>query len=66
MFKCLNNLAPSYLTCNLIYMQGNTRSATDKNLIIPFPHTEMFKRNFQYSGPLTWISLSAHIKSSYI
>ena len=64
MFKCLNNLAPKYLTCKFKYVQSNTRSANDKNLIIPFPQTEMFKRSFQYSGPLIWNSLPAHIKSS--
>ena len=64
MFKCLNNLAPNYLTCKFKYVQSNTRSASDKNLIIPFPHTEMFKRSFQYSGPLIWNLLPAPIKSS--
>ena len=43
MFKCLNNLAPNYLTCKFKYVQSNTRRANGKNLIIPFPHTEMFK-----------------------
>ena len=63
-YKCLNGLAPEYLSSQITLMCNNTRSAATYNVVVPFPHTEMFKRSFSYSGPTLWNKLPVSIKEA--
>ena len=67
-FKCLNNLAPNYLSSSLHYVSENqsyhTRAATYRHLSIPMPNLSIFKHSFKYSGPTLWNSLPSHIIES--
>ena len=56
-YNCLNNLAPPRLTSKLSFVESNTRSAANSNLVVPFPHSELFRRSFAYRGPSIWNSL---------
>ena len=64
-YKCINNLAPSYL-CNLFaprtpnYYFRNAK----KTLILPKPRTDYLKRSFSYSGALLWNNLPEEIRTS--
>ena len=66
-FKCLNNLAPSYLS-NLLSPQSvadNTRSASRNMLAIPFIKRKTFAdRSFSVAGPKLWNKLPENIKCS--
>ena len=66
-FKCLNNLAPSYLS-NLLSPQSvayNTRSASRNMLAIPFiKHKTFADRSFSVAGPKLWNKLPENIKCS--
>ena len=54
MFKCLNNLAPSYLSDSLTYLSHHqsytTRNVIKNHLAIPHPHLSIFKQSFKYSA----------------
>ena len=65
MFKCLNNMAPSYLSDSLTYLSHH-QSYTTKNVIknhigIPHPYLSIFKQSFKYCGPTLWNSLPLNI-----
>ena len=68
MFKCLNNLAPEYLSNSLKYTHElhphNTRNASNLNLNIPKPKTSTFMNSFSYQGPLIWNTLPTNIIDS--
>ena len=68
MFKCLNNLAPEYLSNLLKYTHElhphNTRHASNWNLNIPKPKTSTFMNSFSYQGPLIWNTLPTNIRDS--
>ena len=57
MYKCLNNQTPSYLSSQFNYVSSSTRNATNKNLLLPRPNTELLKRSFSYSGSKLWNDL---------
>ena len=65
MFKCLNNMAPSYLSDSLTYLSHHqsytTRNVIKNHLTIPRPHLSIFKQSFKYSGPTLWNSLPLNI-----
>ena len=65
MFKCLNNIAPSYLSDSLTYLSHHqsytTRNVIKNHLAIPHPHLSIFKQSFKYSGPTLWNSLPLNI-----
>ena len=67
MFKCMNNLAPYYLSDNifLLYdiMERTTRSTSTQNVYLPKPNIEQFKQSFQYQGGLIWNNLEDGLKS---
>ena len=64
-YKCLNNLAPDYLSATLHYVSEtqlySTRSASNKHLTLPKPHLSLMKHSFQYSGPQLWNTLPTSI-----
>ena len=66
-FKCLNNLASSYLS-NLLSPQNvayNTRSASRNMMAIPFTkHKTFADRSFSVTGPKLWNKLPENIKCS--
>ena len=60
-YKCLNGLAPRYLTNLFNYTADvhdyNTQNVTDNLLALPAPHTALYKRSFSYYGASLWNSL---------
>ena len=67
-YKCLNNLAPEYLSSLLTYVSDTqpypTRTAINKYLALPKPKLSLMKQSFQYSGPSLWNTLPLHISQS--
>ena len=66
MFKCMNGLAPDYLSikftaCADLYNYC-LRSTTSGLLHVPRPNSDFFKRTFKYSGLITWNNLPNNIK----
>ena len=68
MFKCLNNLAPEYLSNSLKYTHElhphNTRHASNLNLNNPKPETSTFMNSFSYQGPLIWNTHPTNVTDS--
>jgi len=68
MFKCMNNLAPNYLSDNITLLsdvtERNTRSSNSLNVYPPRPNIEQFKQAFQYRGGLIWNNLDEGLKSA--
>ena len=67
-YKCLNGLAPSYLD-DLFQSTGMStnyalRSVLNKNVKIPLPKLEIFKKSFQYSGVEPWNSIPQVMRDS--
>ena len=66
MFKCINGLAPNYL-CDQINLLSDvniyeTRSSSSRNVLVPFPRKEIFKRSFLYDGAKIFNSLPDVLK----
>ena len=62
MYKINNNLCPGYLSSlftmeqsNFIY---NIKSYNEKNVKIPFPRTEHYKKSLLFSGSTLWNSFT--------
>ena len=66
-FKCLHDLAPSYLCNKFQYLKNiaikQTRSVSDNMLSVPRPFSETYKRSFVYSGSIFWNSLPHDIRN---
>lgn len=59
-YKCLNNLTPTYLTDTFIQRNDSHRFQLrnhDVNLSLPKPKTDYMKRSFQYVGAKLWNNL---------
>ena len=60
--------APNYL-CDLFMDSGylhnvNTRSATERNLYVPFAHSSYYKKALSVYGPNIWNKLPNGIKTA--
>ena len=59
-------MAPTYLSKCFKYVHEvqpyNTRMASDNKLVVPRPHTSMFKNSFQYAGTFVWNSIPNDVK----
>ena len=65
LFKILNGMSPSYLSCfKYSNARDGLRSTTDKKLNIPKPRCELFKKSFVYSSILIWNSLPTNLRTS--
>ena len=68
MYKCLNDTAPLHLINEISLVSEihgeNTRSAQEKNVQVPMPNLELFKKSFKYHGAVTWNSLPADLKKA--
>ena len=66
-YKCLNGLAPRYLTNLFNYTADvhdyNTQNVTDNLLALPTPHTALYKRSFSYYGASLWNSLPSNLRT---
>ena len=62
MYKCLNGMAPPYLSSLFHYVNSNTRSSSNNDLSVPRPHTEIFKRSLAYAGPKLWNKIPLSIR----
>ena len=67
-FKCLNGLAPSYLsdllTARSTVHSRSTRQTSANLLHIPFARTNYFQRSFQIYGPKIWNTLPSHVREA--
>ena len=66
-YKCLNGLAPNYL-CDAFTSCGDvhnycTRGPNRRNLYVPQPNLECFKRSFIYVGPNVWNDIPDSIRN---
>jgi hypothetical protein len=68
MFKCLNNLAPDYLSDNIILHDDvssrQTRSTNQLHVVPPQIRIEHCRQSFTYQGAISWNKLPLHIKQS--
>ena len=67
-FKCMSGEAPNYL-CDLFmdlsYIHNvNIRSATERNLYVPFAHSSYYKKALSVYGPNIWNKLPNEIKTA--
>ena len=65
-YKCLNTLAPTYLSDNFVYTADThsrqTRQATANLLHVPAASTQYFQRSLVVSGAQLWNNLPSTIK----
>ena len=68
MYKCVNGIAPSYLSDYITYSSNvheyNTRNVRSNALYLPMPRTEYFKKSFKYCGPKTWNDIPEGIRNT--
>ena len=67
-YKALNNICPEYLTSKFSPVQQlNTnhqlRSFNNKELAVPKPRIEFFRKSLYYSGPIIWNEIPISIRS---
>ena len=66
MYKCLNNMAPNYLSEMFIYLDQHqqyvTRNVSDALLLKP---KYSYQRSFQYTGAQIWNKIPVTIRQSY-
>ena len=67
-YKCLNNSAPKQLAETFEYVHQHhdyrTRSATNKDLLLPRAKTSLFQHSFAYYGAKIWNQLPLNIRNS--
>ncbi len=68
LFKCVNNMAPSYL-CNLLEKVDDihgrdTRASTRNDLVVQRSRIAVGDKAFQHRGPLCWNSIPSDIRIS--
>jgi hypothetical protein len=63
-FKCLNNLSPSYLNLFKINDNNRTRSSTRSDLLIPFAKKDILKNSFRCNGAKIFNSIPSTIRNS--
>ena len=66
MYQCINKMAPTNLCDKLRYIREEhnvrTRQTVNDWLLVPDVRTLQCRRNFFYTGPKYWNSLSQHLK----
>ena len=67
-FKCLNNMAPPYLSSLFDFYDKRrfyqTRAVTNNDLIVPCAYLSIYKSSVAFNGPTLWNSLPSHIKEA--
>lgn len=68
MYKVSRKSIPVYLS-NIFHQRDadgtpNLRSIRRKNYIIPRPKKELFKKSFQYTGPIIWNNIPSNIRQA--
>ena len=68
MYRCLNGMAPHYLSDNFMFVSEShnyvTRMHSEGDLNIPKPNIELFRQSISYQGPKMWNSLSHDVRNS--
>ena len=68
MFKCVNGLAPNYLSDQITLLRDTnmyqTRETNGLNVYTPFPRKDIFKRSFLYNGATVWNSFPKFVQES--
>ena len=68
MFKCLNGLAPNYLSDIFTFhndiVERPTRLSDQLLLYMPKPKTEIYRQSLLYKGSLIWNNIPLEIKQS--
>ena len=66
MFKCVNGLAPNYLSDQVNLMSEvnnyNTRSSNSLDVLVPAVNREIFRKSFAFNGARIWNSLPDFIR----
>ena len=66
MYKCVNGFAPIYLcdvTMHADIHDHDTRSSRNKNLYVPRPYKEIYKRSFKYKASQLWNVLPCYVRN---
>ena len=65
MYKCVNGIAPNYLSDRLVFAdeihEHHTRQVSDNAIYVPHAQTQYFQRSFAIRGPVLWNSLPRHV-----
>ena len=68
-FKCLQNVAPSYISSQFIFTSAihskGTRSQSCNTLVLPSWNDNSGKRTFHYRGAYIWNTVSPQIRCNY-
>ena len=68
MYHGVNDLAPMHINNEISLVsemhEARTRSATNRNVCIPKPNVELYKKSFRYHGSVTWNALPDELKSA--
>ena len=68
MYKCLNNMAPNYLSEMFIYLDQHqqyvTRNVSDALLLKPKCNSTAYQRSFQYTGAQVWNKIPLSVRQS--
>ena len=68
MYRCIDESAPVRLINELVMTKNThevfTRSTQIRNVQVPQPNREIFRKSFKYQGALLWNSLPAQLKSA--
>ena len=65
MYNIVNHLCPNYLSMYVKYRRVSIRNLLrNSQLLVPFPHKEIFKKSIQYSGALKWNALPSELKEA--
>ena len=66
MYKCVHEIAPTYLYDHLTYAsevhEHDTRGAAVDALYIPRANTQYYQRSLAVAGPTLWNNLPEHIR----
>ncbi len=65
LFKCVNNMAPSYLLDKVEDIHGrDTRASSRNDLVVRRSRISVGDKAFQHRGPLCWNSIPADVRDS--
>ena len=66
MYKCINGMAPDYLSDQVTLISEvntyNTRSSSTLEVLVPTVNRSVFKKSFSYNGAIIWNSLPDFIR----
>ena len=65
MYNIVNHLCPNYLSMYVKYRPVSIQNLRrNSQLLVPFPHKEIFKKSLQCSGAFKWNALPSELKEA--